>query len=325
MKIAILGAGAMGSMVGAFLKKGGGEVYFVDPYEAHMRAVTESGLTMDIEGHGRETVRVNGATVRAADVGVCDLVILLVKGINTMSTVQNSKALFGDNTVVLTLQNGIGNVDLLKELLPEENIGYGILKSSATLYAPGRIFGRDRFPDSPAGAFFYPLKKDTYCFEKYQKLAELFSAGGFIAALDENIDAVIWDKLYNNAVFNCPCAILQIAPQDFISHDMGTELYRQIGREVCVVATAKGIPMDANDYWTRHGLPSIPKKPVTVRHYTSAIHDVSRRNKTEVDFLNGAVYREGQKLGIPTPYNETIWRMTKVLEDTYDLKYVPEK
>ena len=324
MKIAILGAGAMGSMVGAFLKKGGAEVWFVDPYEAHMAAVRENGLEMSIEGGPTETVRPDGATGRASDVGICDVVILLVKGIRTTTTIEGSRALIGDDTTVLTLQNGIGNVDLLKELLPEDSIGYGILKSSATLFAPGRIFGRDRFPDSPAGAFFSPLKKDTRQLHRYHELVELFAAGGFVARLEENIDAIIWDKLYNNAVFNCPCAILQIAPQDFISHEMGTELYRELAREVCQVATACGSPMDAEEYWQSHGLPSIPKKPVTERHYTSAIHDVSRRSKTEVDFLNGAVCREGEKYGIPTPYNETIWRLTRILEDTYDLKYVPE-
>ena len=324
MKIAIFGAGAMGAMVGAYLKKGGGEVYFVDPYEAHMKAISDNGLYMEIEGYAPETVRVDGTTGNAADVGICDVVILLVKGINTTASIESNRALIGEDTIVITLQNGIGNVDLLKELMPEENIGYGILKSSATLYAPGKIFGRDRFAESPAGAFFYPLQKTTKNFAVYQELIRLFASGGFIAQLAENIDAIIWDKLYNNAVFNCPCAILQIAPQDFISHEMGTELYKKIGREVCEVATAKGIPMDADDYWVHHGLPSIPTGQVTVRHYTSAIHDVSRKNKTEVDFLNGAVYREGQKLGIATPYNETIWRMTKVLEDTYDLKYKPE-
>ena len=254
----------------------------------------------------------------------CDAVILLVKGVNTTSSVRKNEALFGEDTVVLTLQNGIGNVELLRELLPEENIGRGILKSSATLYAPGKIFGRDRFPESPAGAYLYPVLKQTKSFAVYEELVTILAAGGFIARLDEDIEAIIWDKLYNNAVFNCPCAILQIAPQDFISHEMGTALYREIGREVCEVATAKGIAMDAGEYWVNHGLPSIPKGPVTERHYTSAIHDVSRGNKTEVDFLNGAVYREGRKVGVPTPYNETIWRMTRVLEDTYALKYVPE-
>jgi 2-dehydropantoate 2-reductase len=324
MKIAVLGAGAMGSLVGAYLKKGGGEVWFVDPYEAHMKAVAENGLYMKVEGRKPETVRPDGAVTDAAAVGVCDVVILLVKGMHTASSIQKNRALIGDDTVVVTLQNGIGNVEALSELMPEENIGRGILKSSATLYAPGKIFGRDRFPESPAGAFLYPLVKQTRYFTVYEELVALFAAGGFIARLDEGIEAIIWDKLYNNAVFNCPCAILQIAPQDFISHEMGTALYKEIGREVCEVAAAKGIPMDAGEYWVNRGLPSIPKGPVTERHYTSAIHDVSRGNKTEVDFLNGAVYREGQKVGVPTPYNETIWRLTKVLEDTYGLKYVPE-
>ena len=256
--------------------------------------------------------------------GVCDVVILLVKGINTKSSIQNNMALIGKDTIIITLQNGIGNVDLIKELVPAENIGHGILKSSATLYAPGKLLGRERFPNSPAGLYFYPLIPTAKYFDRYKKLTRILNAGGFIAKLDENIDAIIWDKLYSNAVYNCPCAILQIAPSDFVAHEMGTVLYKEIGREVCEVATGKGIPMDSDFYWEHHGLPSIPKGPVTERHYTSAIHDVSRKNKTEVDFLNGAIYREGQKLGIPTPYNETIWRMTKILEDTYDLKYKPE-
>lgn len=323
MKIAILGAGAMGSMVGAYLKKGGGEVYFIDPYEAHMKAVRDNGLHMRIQGN-EEIVRLNGATGNANEVGVCEAIIVLVKGMNTKSSVQNNRALIGNDTITVTLQNGIGNVDILKELLPKDNIGYGLLKASATLYAPGKIFGSPRFANSPAGLYMYPLKKDTRLFRRFEHLQEVFTAGGFIAHLEENIDAIVWEKLYNNAVFNCPCALLQISPADFISHKMGTELYREIAKEVCAVATAKGIPMDADYWWENVGLPSIPKGPIQFRAYTSAIHDVSRKHKTEVDFLNGAIYREGQKYGIDTPYNETIWRLTKILEDTYDLKYKPE-
>jgi len=324
LKIAILGAGAMGSMVGAYLKRGGGEVYFVDPYEAHMKAVRESGLQMRVQNR-TETIRPDGATGNAAEVGTCDAVIVLVKGMSTRSSVESNRQLLGRDTITVTLQNGIGNVDILKELLPEETIGYGILKASATLYAPGKIFGNPRFANSPAGLYMYPLKrKDTRLFGKFEELLGVLTDGGFIAELHEDIDAMVWEKLYNNAVFNCPCALLQIAPQDFISHKMGTELYKEIAREVCEVATAKGVPMDADYWWEHVGLPSIPGLPIKFRAYTSAIHDVSRKRPTEVDFLNGAIYKEGQKLGIPAPYNETIWRLTKILEDTYDLKYVPE-
>ena len=242
----------------------------------------------------------------------------------TVSSIEDNRALIGDDTVVLTLQNGYGNVDLLKGILPEDNIGYGLLKSSATLYAPGKIFGRDRFASSPAGGYFYPLNRQTKKLPVYQELVEIFAKGDFIAKLEENIDAKVWDKLYNNAMVNCPCAILQIAPEDYGSHEMGAEIFKHIGREVCQVATAKGIPMDADYYWEHYGVRK-PKTGPIVRHYTSAIHDVSRKNKTEVDFINGAIYKEGQRLGIPTPYNEMVWRMTRILEDTYHLKYVPEE
>ena len=325
MKIAILGAGAMGAMVGAFLKKGGGEVYFVDPYEAHMEAVLKNGLYMEIEEQHSETIFVDGATTNAEEVGVCDIVILLVKGMNTKTSIENNGALFDENTLIITLQNGIGNVEIISELMPEENIGYGILKSSATLYAPGKLFGRAKFADSTAGAFFYPLKRDTKHFDRYSELVDVFSAGGFIAKVDEDIDAIIWDKLYTNIAFNCPAALIQISHLDFISHPMGTEIFKEIAREVCEIATAKGIPMDADDFWIRFGEPNIPKHGVKVRYYTSAVQDASRKHKTEVDFLNGAIFKEGQRLGIPTPYNELIWRLTKIMEDTYDLKYNPEE
>ena len=324
MKIAVLGAGAMGAMIGAYLKKGGAQVFFVDPYEAHMQAVSEHGLYMEIEGCDPETVYMDGATTNAEEVGVCDVVILLVKGMKTVSSIESNKALFGRDTVIITLQNGLGNVDLIKEFFPDDNIGYGILKSSATLYAPGKIYGRSIFEGSPAGVFFYPVTKDTPYFQYYSDLVDIFVAGGFIPKLEEQIDEIIWDKLYSNVAFNCPCALIQISHCDFIYHPMGKIIFREICDEVCAIATAKGIPMDADYYWEHHGEPLIPTGPVTERYYTSAVHDVSRKHKTEVDFLNGAIYYEGQKLGIPTPYNEMIWRLTRILEDTYDVKYTPE-
>jgi 2-dehydropantoate 2-reductase len=170
----------------------------------------------------------------------------------------------------------------------------------------------------------YPLVGNTKHFAVYEKLVGLLASAGFIALLDEDIETIIWDKLYTNAVFNCPCALLQLSPEDFMGNAMGVEIFKEIGGEVCRIATAKGIPMDEEKYWLKEGLTRVPTEPPAIRHYTSAVHDVSRKNKTEVDFLNGAIYREGQKLGIPTPYNELIWRLTKLLEETYDLRYVPE-
>ncbi len=327
MKVAILGAGAMGSMIGTFVKKGGAETYFVDPYEAHMKAVQEKGLEIALKGRDKEIIHVDLATTDAAQVGVCDIVILLVKGMNTTNTIKANMALIGPETVVLTLQNGYGNTDLLAELLPKQNIAFGVLKCSATLVGPGRAFGNPKFADSHYGVYFYALDPETPLMGKLEALQDVLKAGGFEPCLTPDAERQVWKKLSTNAIGNIPCALIQVSPQDLVSHEHGYVLYRNIVKEVCAVATAKGIPMDFEEEWQENHVSKIPPRPVPpeVRTFTSAIHDVSRKHRTECDFLNGAIYREGQKYGIPTPYNETVWRLMKVLEDHYDLRYVPEK
>ena len=324
MKVGILGAGAMGSLMGYFAKTGGADTFFIDPYEAHMKAVSENGLEISLDKGASKIIRVNMATTKAEDVGVCDVVIVLVKGMNTTKIIKSSMPLIGRDTVVMTLQNGIGNTDLLKELLPEDQIGFGLLKGSATLVGPGKIFGMSKNPGSDTGMYFYPLDPKTRLFPKFEELEALLKEGGFACELSEKTEVQVWEKLTTNIMGNIPCALIQVAPQDVVSHEMGTPLYRNIVREVCEVAAAKGIAMDFEELWQRVHVKMIPERPVQFRTFTSAIHDVSRKNPTEADFLNGAIYKEGQKLGIPTPYNETVWRLVKVLEDHYDVRYVPE-
>lgn len=320
MKLGILGAGAMGSLVGAHVKKGGGQVFFIDPYEEHMRAVQTYGLSMELEGRGEESVSVDLAVTEAAPVGVCDVVILLVKGMNTRAIITANPQLFGEETVVISLQNGLGNVDVLKELFPIERIGYGVLKASATLTGPGRIKGRVKFPYSPKGVWFTPLVKDTPCRYRFEELESLLEKGGFPAALSEKTEAILWDKLFINILYNAPCALVQLAGEDFMRHTEGQKLLKKLALEVCQVATAKGIPMNGEEYWSKE-CENMAQVPEDEHHFTSTVLDVYKQRKTEVDFLNGAVCREGRKYGIPTPYNDAVYCLLKVREDTYDLVY----
>ncbi len=98
--------------------KGGAQVYFVDPYVKHMQAVEREGLHMELEEQEEETVKITMAVSDASKAGICDLVILLVKGMNTKSSIEANRELFGEDTVVISLQNGLGNVDILKEFFP---------------------------------------------------------------------------------------------------------------------------------------------------------------------------------------------------------------
>jgi 2-dehydropantoate 2-reductase len=325
MKVGILGAGAMGSLVGYYCKKGGAETCFIDPYAEHMRVISEKGLTIEIDKKPAEVIKVDKAVTSPKEVGVCDVVILLVKGMNTKKTVQNNMALIGKDTVLITLQNGIGNVDLLKEILDEEQIGFGMLKCSATLTGPGKVFGESRNPPgADASLYFYTAKVGTRLFYRYEEIKKIWDKAGFVSHIDPKTEVLVWEKLSTNAMGNIPCALIQVAPQDFASNEYGVVLYKEIVREICNVAKAKGLPIDYDELWQRIHVPLIPAPPITRRTFTSAIHDVSRKHKTEADFINGAIYREGQKLGVPTPYNETVWRLIKVLEDNYDNLYVPE-
>ncbi|MDR1204909.1 MAG: 2-dehydropantoate 2-reductase [Peptococcaceae bacterium] len=325
MKAAILGAGAMGSLVGAHLKKGGAEVYFIDVNAEHIQAVAKDGLYMEIEGaKDPEIVRPDGAAVNGGDIGVCDAVVLLVKAVNTAEAVETNKALFGKDTVILTLQNGLGNADALKPYFSEDIIGYGVLKASALLFAPGKIYGSVRFQGSSHGVSFAPLNWNTPRKAVFDEVASILTTGGMPAECTRETEAILWDKLYMNCLFNAIGALLQLANEDSAPHEHGKLLMEQISREICEVAQAKGFNMTQEAYWNRFkNMPG--RTPGGALHYTSAVVDAYKKRPTEIDSLNGAICGEGRKLGIPTPYNETIWHLVHIMQDTYDLRYTPRE
>lgn len=317
MKVAILGAGAMGCLVGAHLKKGGAEVYFVDPYAAHMEAIQKHGLDLTIEQTGvQEFIRIDGATTDASETGVCDVVITLVKGTSTDEILAANQALIGPDTVIMTFQNGIGNVEIVEKYVPKENIGYGVLKAGASLVSPGRITGSVRQPgEAMHNLYLSPVAQTPYM-NVFQELMDRLNSAGFSTVKADDVEALIWDKMYINCLVNIPGALLHLSIEECIRDPHSSWVMKQAGRELCAVATAKGYPMDADKLWSTTMAP-LGKRPADVRHYASAAQDARKKRKTEVDFLNGAVVREGQKLGIPTPFNEVIWRLGKAAEDNY--------
>ena len=324
MKIAILGAGAMGALVGAHLKKGGGEVYFIDVFEEHMRAIAENGLSMKIEGEsGPQTVFVDGAEINGDRIGVCDAVIVLVKCYDTETAVMSNRALFGKDTIAVTLQNGLGGADLLAKHFDSDHIGLGLLKSSANLIAPGIIIGRTRFPDSPKGVYFSSAAPDTPYSGIFSSLEKLLCDGGMPAACCDNIEELIWDKLSGNVKVNGVAAILQLAVEDMMHNEDAIRIMNELGREVCEVARAKGIDMPFEKYAERRSDEPLIRDQMNL-HYVSMVLDAYNGRRTEIDFINGAIVREGKKYGVPTPYNETVWRLVRVMQDTYGVRYNPD-
>ncbi len=145
------------------------------------------------------------------------------------------------------------------------------------------------------------------------------------AEFSERTEEFVWDKLVNNVMYNGVAALLQIANEDSSGHEDGWLLMTELAREVCEVANAKGIKLDYGKYLKdRAGKQPYDRNRVKNFHYVSALFDSYQKRKTEIDFLSGTIVREGKKYGIPTPYNETVWRLVRLMQDTYDYKYKPK-
>jgi len=322
MKIGMLGAGAMGSLVGAHLKKGGGEVHFIDIFEDHMKAIRENGLIMELEDETEaQTVFVDGAVSTGAEVGVCDVVIVLVKCVDIEAAIETNQALFGIDTVVIALQNGVGAADILAKYFDGDHLGIGVLKSSANITGPGRIIGRTSFSNGEKGIYFSPVKPDTPYRYIYDELERLWCVGGMPAECSERTEEYIWSKLCDNIMGNGLAALLHLSIEDISGHEDGLALMMELARETCEVARAKGIDLEINSHWKDMAGKVYDRSRVKHFHYVSALFDSVRKRKTEIDFLNGTIVREGKKYGIPTPCNETVWRLVRVMQDNYDNKF----
>ena len=308
MKIAILGAGATGCNVGGHLKLAGEEVYLVDPFQAHMDAIREKGLVWhENDGTIHEPIFFDGATNDAKEIGECDVVILQTKCPYSKSAIEGHMELFGENTTVITLQNGMGATEILQEYFPAERIGYGILYSGGAIIEPGHtiMYHTDRnilFRRMAGG------KNDVFT-----HLENAFNQSDFPVEYCEEIDKIIWTKLGVNCMCNMPCGIARLDIKALYTHEDGYDLTAEIAKEVAAVANALGIPVDVAEIMAN-------RDTVRAGQYTgypSGTQDIMNKKQTEVDFLNGAVARIGKRVGVPTPVNATIAQLARILQGTY--------
>jgi len=317
MKVAILGAGAMGALVGSGFQKGGADVWLVDPFKAHMDKIANEGLKINLNGGEKEELVVMKAVTDPADVGVCDVVIVLVKGMYTKSAVENAKALFDGNTFVLTLQNGVGNADTLTEIFGENKVGFGVLNLASVLVAPGEI--NANYKNNVEGLYniyFNSVTKDRL--QICKDIESVLNKGGFKTIYSTEAELFVWQKLIINCCVNITCAITRLTMGQIFDQPDGKALQREIVKELVAVANAKGIPMDYETEWHHWEYDALPTGR---RHYPSAAQDMFNERKTEVDFINGAICREGDKYGIDTPVNDTVVKLAHIIENTYDIQY----
>lgn len=308
MKIGILGAGAMGSLYGGIMGEKGHQVYFVDVYEEHIEAMKENGIKIHHKD-GSEKVYTQNLhfTTDSREFEVeYDLVIVLVKTYITEEALEKNKNMFKENTLVLTLQNGIGNIEKISRFIDEKNIIVGTTSTSGWIEEPGVIMHT-----GDGGTHIGEI--DGQKTDRIKKVNELFVSDhlGPAEVLDD-VMSIIWEKLIGNCGLNPLGALTGLKNGQLIENDETRWLQDRVAEEALLVADAENIKLPWND---SSGIVALCK--ATAPNQTSMLIDVLNKRKTEIEAINGGVVDLAKKHGIATPVNEALVNLVKGKEKSY--------
>lgn len=304
MKIAIIGAGAMGSLYGGYLSKAGQEVYLVDVWQQHVNEINTKGLKIE-EPEGEVSVYPKAA-VSADTVGTVDLAIVFVKSIMTKQAMESNIALISPDTYVLSLQNGYGNIDEIEKFVKRDYIIAGTTAHGATMLSPGRIKHAGK-----GGTHIGSLSKGDD--KKVQEIAQILKAAGFDTDVAHNVMELVWDKLIINVGINALTAVLKLRNGQLLDHVESKVIMKAAVEEAVLVANSLGMNFDNEE--TLKKVMDVARK--TEQNMSSMLQDVTNKRKTEIDTINGAIVREGSKANISTPTNMVLTNLVKTIENSY--------
>jgi 2-dehydropantoate 2-reductase len=302
MKIAILGCGAMGSVYAGLLASAGHEVWAVDTWREHVDAMRAKGLHLE-GASGDRTVKVN-ATMTASDAGVCDLVIIATKARDVETAARAAKPLLGPQTLVLSIQNGLGGPDVTASVLGRERVAVGVVGGfGASMRGPGHAhhngmelvrLGELSGPASP----------------RLEAVAEVWRSGGFKVKCFDDIDQLVWEKLICNVCFSGTCAVTERTVGEVMEDADAFAVASGCAAEAYAVARKRGIKLGFDDVvaYVRNFGSKIPNaRP-------SMLLDLMAKRRSEVDAINGAIPPAAKALGLAAPYNEVISGLVRAKE-----------
>ena len=302
MKIAIIGSGAMGSLYGGRLSSDGHDVVLYDIFEEHVRAVKEKGLVIQDAATGEETTYHPGATTDPSEVRGRDIYIVFVKSTATEAAARQFEAIVGENSIVITLQNGYGNEDILKQIYGAGRTAAGVTSQGATFLGPGRIRHAGKGP-----THLCMSDRDNARLEPF---VNALNKAGFETHIEENIVNLVWSKLVINIGINALTAITGVENGRLLDYEGTLAVMKDMVNEAMLLVRALGISLTYSDPFKM--VKEVARK--TAANRSSMLQDFDKGRKTEIDFINGAVVREADRLGIPVPVNRTVTNLIRMME-----------
>ena len=302
MKVAVVGCGAMGSVYAALLADAGHEVWAIDNWKEHVDAMKANGLRLE-GASGDRTVRVN-ATTNAADAGPCDLAILATKAMHVEKAAKSMQPLLRPDTVVLSIQNGLGGPDAAAKVLGRERVLVGVVGGfGASMKAPGHAH-HNGWELVRLGELAGPISP------RLEAIAEVWRSGGFRVKCFDDIDQLVWEKLICNVCFSGTCAVTERTIIEVIEDPDTWQVASGCATEAYNVARARGIKLDFTQpvaYVHAFGM-KIPKaRP-------SMLLDHMAGRMSEIEAINGAIPVAAKIAGLQAPYNEVISALVRAKE-----------
>ena len=304
MKIALIGCGAMGSLYGGYLSKVH-EVTVCDVSKDLIDAINEKGIIMDEPSGETVVFKPVCATTDSSTVGEQDLVITFVNYKFLESALTQAKGMIGPNTIVMSLQNGMGNYDEIAKVVPEEQICCGTTAHGCTALEPGHvrhtgvgITAMGTIKGNPADA---------------ERVAEAMREAGFEVVVKENVLEVIWHKLFANIAINAITAILEQPNAVVADNEYAHEVAVNLVKEAIAVANATGCSFNEEAELKS----AFDVAVATGTNRSSMLQCVDTKRPTEIAIINGAVCRIGREIGMPTPYNDVIVKLMEAKTSLY--------
>ena len=306
MKIAIIGAGAMGCRFGVALMGAGAEVTLCDIWREHIDAIIQNGLRV-VDGDCEQYIKIPAVT-DVKSIGAADAVIIFTKALHTEDAVRQALEIMGPRTPAFTFQNGLGNISILERYVGRDRVIAGITNYPTDLLGPGavRIDGTGFTKLMALGDAGRDISLE---------LCTLLKTSGMNCEISDDIMKEIWEKLAFNNAMNTITSLTRQQVGNMGRSPYGFELCSLIAREVCDVALAEGVGASYESVIETFKKVLDPNESGT--HLTSMLQDVLKGKPTEIDSICGAVIEKASGHGIGTPHLKTVFNLIKVVEGNY--------
>lgn len=294
MKVAVMGAGAVGCYYGAMLARAGHEVVLIGR-PPHVEAIRANGLRLEMKTFDGQVKL--GASTQADAVRGADLVLFCVKSTDTESAAAEIKPHLLPGALVLTLQNGVDNDERVRSVLPSSEVAAAVVYVATEMAGPGHVkhHGRGELVIAPS--------------RTSAQVAQHLAAAGVPTQISDNVRGSLWAKLVLNCAYNALSAITQLPYGELVKGQGVAEVIRDVVAECLAVAKAEGVAIPGDTAAAVRGIAqTMPSQ------YSSTAQDLARGKPSEIDHLNGFVVRRGEALGVPTPANRVLLVLVKLLE-----------